>query len=344
MTGLRKTMQIGSLAIRYDRAAAIGALILLAATGALAILALSIGGYPLGFNGLVAAVSGRLEGMDSLILLDVRLPRLAAAIISGLALGAAGALFQALLRNPLATPDILGFTAGAGCGAVAVAGAGGASAWLLTGALSGGIVAAAATFLFAYKGGLSVYRLVLVGVGMSFLFSGVTDYLLSRTDLLTAADAAKWLAGSINVQGWSGIAIPAALTLLMLPLVVWLQFLLDRMRLGDDMAVALGVPVNAARWLVALTGIALTAIAVSVAGPLPFVAFISGPIAKRFVGTGSATVIPASLVGAFVTVAADIAARNLLGFVQLPTGIFTALVGAPYFLALLFLRSKSGQI
>ncbi|WP_417671830.1 FecCD family ABC transporter permease [Roseibium sp.] len=344
MTGTWLPLRIGALRLRVEPKLLVRGVLLGAVCLILAGAALNFGSYPVGVSDLAAALTGTLDRIDTLILLDVRLAHLAAALFAGLALGSAGAIFQALLRNPLATPDIIGFTAGASCGAVAIITLTGATAWMLGGAIAGGMLAALATFALSIKDGLSIHRLVLVGIGVSFTLGAVTDFLLTRTDIMSAGDASKWLAGSIDARSWSELALPAGAITALLVLALWLQYPLNRMQLGDDLAIGLGIPVATIRILISIVGIALTALAVSIAGPLPFVAFIAGPIAKRIIGTSSAAIFSAGLVGAVLTIGSDLAARNALGFVQLPTGVFTALVGAPYFLALLFFQSKRGKL
>ncbi|WP_417684027.1 FecCD family ABC transporter permease [Roseibium sp.] len=349
MTRGHRLLRLGPIQIRFSSIAARRACLLVGLTVLAVAIGSEIGTYPVGALDIGAALSGQLDRIDALILLDFRLPRLVAALVSGAAFGAAGAIFQALLRNPLATPDIIGLAAGASAGAVMTIAFAGGAAWLpgealLGGAFLGCLAAAVITFLLSLRDGLSIHRLVLVGIGVSFTLAALTDFLLTRMDILRAGDAAKWLAGSIDARSWPELALPIAGIGALLMAALWLQYHLNRMQMGDDLATSLGIPVNRTRIALSLVGVALTALAVTLAGPLPFVALIAGPIAKRIIGTNSAAIFSASLVGALITLCADIAARNALGSVQLPTGVFTALIGAPYFLALLFFQIKRGHL
>ena len=311
---------------------------------AVALVALGTGTYPIGFGQVWAVFAGRMDDIAELVVLDYRLPRLLAGIGCGAALGAAGAIFQSLLRNPLATPDIIGFTAGASCGAIAVIALTGTATWLLAGALTGGFAAAALVFALAWRDGLSPYRLILTGIGISFTLVAFSDYLLTRIDIMRAADATKWLAGTIDARNWNDIGLLLVGVLVLLPIALSQQFVLQRLQFDDDVAAGLGLRLSRARLMLACTGVALTALAVSVAGPLPFIALISAPIARRLLKTASPAVFSAALIGAVITVLADFAARNALGFIQLPTGVFTALIGAPYFLGLLIVQSRRGYL
>ena len=328
-------------ALVHTRSLCAGA-VLLCVLVSTAVLAIGTGAYPVGIFDIGAVLRGEADRIAELIVLDYRLPRLVAGLCSGAALGAAGAIFQSLLRNPLASPDVIGFTAGASCGAVAIVAVTGSSVFLVPGALGGGLIAAALAFALSWRGGLSPYRLVLIGIGLGFTLSAITNFLLTRTDILRAADALKWLAGSIDAASGDQVVLLVAGLALLLPFALWQQFSLSRLQIDEDVAAGLGIRVQRARVLIALAGVALTGLAVSVAGPLPFVAFVSAPIARRLAGTASAAVFTAAMVGAIITVLADLAATTLVAGTRLPTGVFTALVGAPYFVGLLIAQSRKG--
>jgi iron complex transport system permease protein len=159
--------------------------------------------------------------------------------------------------------------------------------------------------------------------------------LLSRLSTLSAGEVVQWLVGTLRHAGWSDVALVWGGLLLLSPLLARLSFTLARLSLEDDVLTGLGIPLVTTRLLVTAAGILLVALSVSVAGPLPFVAFAAGPIARRLMRGGGSGLMVAGLVGALMVLLADLMGRTLLGMYQLPAGIFTALVGAPVLLWLL---------
>ncbi|WP_170334520.1 FecCD family ABC transporter permease [Ruegeria arenilitoris] len=303
--------------------------------------ALHLGAYPLNISQIGQAVLGHAEGIQRMIVLDHRLPRILTAIGAGAAFGLAGSMFQTMLRNPLASPDVIGFSAGASCGALlAMILTGG---FVLFGALIGGVVTALVVIGLAWKDGLHPYRLILVGIGASLTLSAGADLLMTKLDALTAAEMAKWLVGSLNARNWADVQLIWVGLAVLLPLSLWLQFPLTRLAMADDIANGLGVALSSMRLAITATAVALVALAVSVAGPLPFVAFVSGPISRRLVRQGKPALLQAAIVGALVTLLADMAARSV-PLVHLPTGVFTAIIGAPVLMWLLLVQFKKGTL
>jgi iron complex transport system permease protein len=300
-----------------------------------------VGDFPVPLGDVVAALAGAGGADASLVVLDLRLPRVACGLVVGAAFGVSGAVFQAVARNPLASPDIIGITAGASAAAVLLIVVVGASASALAlGALAGGLGTAVAIYALAWKRGLSPYRLVLVGIGLSAVLAAVTSYLLTRGQITDVQRATVWLTGSLNGRGWEQAA-PAGLALaLLLPAVLALAPALRALQLGDDTAAAVGVPVQRARAALVVCAVALAAIATAAAGPVAFVAFVAAPIARRLVRT-SLTLVPAALCGALLVVLADLVARRAFAPTELPVGVLTGLVGAPY---LLWLLARTGRV
>jgi iron complex transport system permease protein len=264
-------------------------------------------------------------------------------MLVGACLGMAGAIFQTLLKNPLASPDIMGFTAGAGVGALSCVVLFSGS-YLVLGAIAGGLITATLVLFLSWRSGLNTYRLVLVGIGFNFLLVAILDLILSRIDINQAMEMNKWLAGTLNATHWQHVKQLVIGLLLLLPLVFFLQFKLNLLAFDDDLATALGIEVNKVRLAIIIVGVLLTALAVTVAGPLPFIAFVSGPIARRLLKNSGAVLFTAGLVGALVTLLADTCARYLGLWVNMPTGVFTALIGAPYLLWLLASQIRRGQL
>jgi iron complex transport system permease protein len=309
-----------------------------------AAVSLAVGAYSLSVADLLRTLLGQGSGSESFIVLTLRLPRLVLALLAGAAFALSGALFQTLLRNPLASPDIIGVTGGASAAAVfgmLVLGLG--SVATSAAAFAGAILVAAAIYLLAGRGGVGGYRFVLIGVGVAFMVQGVLSYLLTRADLREAQDALTWLVGSVSGARWPDIAVVALFLCLVLPMLGLLAGRLRVLQLGDDTARSLGVGAERARLALLGLAVALAAIATAAVGPLAFVAFVSAPIARRLIGTGGLALVPAAIVGMLITSLADFVAQHLLpGDLQLPAGIVTGAIGAPYLLWLLATANKSG--
>lgn len=292
---------------------------------------------------VVRAFSGRAEWKNQLFVVDVRLPRVLTGLLAGLAFGLSGAIFQRLLHNPLASPDIVGITSGASAAAavcILVLGLGGALVSL--GALAGGLVTAALIPLLSGRGaGASGHRLVLVGIGLTALLSGLISYLLTSANVSDAQQVLRWLTGSLNGRTFAQVAALAWCTALALPVVAVLARPLSMLALGDDTARGLGVRVERCRLGLLVAAVALAAGATAAAGPVVFVALVSAPIARRLVRGGTALTASA-LVGALVTLVSDAVAQHAFAPVELPVGVVTGLVGGPYLLMLLVTSDRAG--
>lgn len=309
----------------------------------LIVLALLLGSYPLSFSQLLPAAQGKLGEVSRLILMDYRLPRILTAILVGMAFAVAGAIFQTLMRNPLASPDVVGFSAGAGVGALVCLMLQ-INAWLVPAAITGGLISAFLVIALAWRGGISTYRLILVGIGMNFILGALVDLMLSRIDLNQAVEVAKWLTGNLNYSTWHDVSLLVGGLCVLLPIAYWLKFSLERLALGQDIAIALGVRINPANLALIVTSVLFAAFAVSVSGPLPFVAFAAGPIARSLLKNNNSVLFTAALVGASISLLADIGSRATAVYVNVPTGVFTAFIGAPYLLWLLIGQIRRGQL
>lgn len=299
----------------------------------LTITSLIVGAVPLSAADVVAALLGRPDA-PTFIVSGLRAPRAALAILVGAALGVAGALLQAVVRNPLASPDIVGVTGGASAAAV-LAIAAGASGTLVSGsALVGALGAAAAVFLLSGRG-VSGARFVVIGIAVAFLATGVLGYALTRASLTGAASAFFWLVGSVGSPSASDLTVLLVAVGVATVLLVLGRRLLSAQALDDDSARSLGAhPVGTRVGAIVLSS-ALAAIAVSLAGPIAFVAFVSGPVARRLRGSGPA-LGTAALVGATLVLGADLVAQHLIpGSLQPPVGLITGAIGAPFLLWLL---------
>jgi iron complex transport system permease protein len=276
------------------------------------------------------------------IVLDLRFPQIQAALGVGLALGAAGTVFQQLLRNPLASPDFVGVSSGASLAAVigiALPGVSGIGIPAL--ALSGALASSLLMYVLAWKDGISGYRFILIGIGVSAFATGLTAYALTRTDLTEARAAMHWLVGSIGQSGQREVDVLLVGVAVLLPTTVVLQRMLRSLELGDDSARALGTRAELVRFVLILVGVVLTALATAVAGPIAFVALVAGPVADRLLATAAGSIMAAGLVGACLVLVSDFIAVEVLPF-ELPTGVVTGAVGAPYLIWLLASTNRRG--
>jgi iron complex transport system permease protein len=329
---------------RSGRARAVVVSATLAVVGFVAFCwSVSVGEFPIPMSEVVPAIVGGVSQDATFIIHELRLPRALTAVLVGAAFGLSGAIFQSLARNPLASPDIIGITAGASTSAVfIIVVLHGGGAFLSLGAIAGGLVTAVAIYFLAFRRGVSAYRLVLVGIGVAATLNAVTSYLLTRAEIHDAQRATVWLTGSLNGRTWDHVEPLALALLLLVPATLVLTQPLRTLQLGDDTARGLGVRVETIRMALVLVGVALAAVATAAAGPVAFVAFVSAPIARRLVDT-SLTVIPAALTGATLLLLADITARTVFAPTELPVGVVTGLIGAPYLIWLLARSNRIGQ-
>ncbi|WP_433235669.1 FecCD family ABC transporter permease [Streptosporangium sp. CA-135522] len=326
----------GGLSARVRSRALVVGTVLTVVVTALALTGLLVGGMALSPVEVWAALSGGGERATGYLVWSVRLPRMLVATLAGLALGAAGAVFQSVGRNPLASPDVIGFTAGASAGAVLqiLVFDAGASA-VAGGAVGGGLITGVAVFLLAYRSGLHGRRTVVVGVGLAAMLTAFTSYLLSRAEQTDLRAAAEWLTGSLNGRSWEQVVPVAVLTVVPLAALVPLLPGLRALELGEDGARALGVRPGLTRLLAMLAGVGLTAGAVAAAGPIPFIALAAPQLAARMNGGGPTAPWSPALCGATLLLAADALTQWLFPGARLPVGVVTAAVGGLYLATLL---------
>lgn len=304
-----------------------------------------LGGYTVTLPDFVTILRGEsVPGAAGarFIVMEDKLPRAVLGALAGLALGCSGAVFQLLLRNPLASPDVIGVSASASFGAIiALAFFGASGLGLSVGALAGAGLAAAVIFGLSVGGpGQAVgNRFVLIGLGISVLAISLTHYILQRISVYQASDAAIWLTGSLGSANWQRIGMLTAVLLVLMPLLALTHRNLHMMAVGEDLAQGLGVPAGPTRWLCIGLAVALAAFTVAATGPVAFVAFASGPIMRKLTG-GRHHLTGSALVGAVIVVAADFAAAELIPGGPLPVGVVTGVVGAPVLLALIASAQK----
>ena len=316
---------------------------LLALVVGLGLVRALLGDYRVSLPDAVRILGGADLPGASFVLMESTLPRAVMAVLAGAAFGAAGGAFQVLLRNPLASPDVLGITMGASAGAVVATVPLGLRGTPVTlSALAGAVLAAALILSQAGGRGGATGRMVLVGVALAAGLSAVVHWVLVRASIHHAQDAMVWLSGSLNSVSWNEIARLLTLDALLLPPLLVLARRLPVLGLGDDLAAGLGVRVARVRVGVTVLVVALVASATAVVGPVAFVGFLCGPIARRLV-PGRPAVGVAALVGAVVVLGADHLAAYGIPGTALPVGVVTGLLGAPVLLWMLGARTTTGE-
>ncbi|SDE66455.1 iron complex transport system permease protein [Blastococcus fimeti] len=272
----------------------------------------------------------------------LRLPRGILAVIAGLCFGLAGVTFQTMLRNPLASPDVIGISSGASAAAVV-----GIVVFSLDGAAVSSLAVVAALgvalliYVLAFKDGVAGTRLILIGIGVGAMLNSVIQYVLSRAGQWDYQEALRWLTGSLNGTSWTTV-LPALIALLVLaPVLLGQTKNLAALQLGDDTAAALGVRVERTRVIAIITAVGLVAFATAACGPIAFVSFLAGPIAARIVGPNGSLLVPAALVGAVLVLVADLVGQFALD-TRFPVGVVTGVLGAPYLIYLIIRTNRAG--
>ena len=273
---------------------------------------------------------------------ELRLPRATLAVLAGIAFALGGATFQKMLRNPLASPDIIGISHGASAAAVfaiTVLTVSGAAVSFV--AIIASLATAMAIYFLSFKDGVVGTRLILIGIGIAAMLQSVVSYLLIRASTWDLQVAMRWITGSINGASWS-LALPLVCAVVALGGILLAQSRqLELLQLGDESASALGVRVERTRLVVIVAAVGLIAFATAAAGPIAFVAFLSGPIAARLVGPTGSVLVPAALVGALLVLVADLVGQFAFG-TRYPVGVITGVLGAPYLVYLLIRTNRAG--
>jgi iron complex transport system permease protein len=327
-----------AVSLRVDRRSVVVGLALLVLVAVVAVLGVGTGDYPLSPGDVLRTAIGDGPPGADVIIETLRLPRVLDALLVGGALGVAGAIFQSLTRNPLGSPDVIGFTQGAAVGAVLqIAVFGGGMIAVAGGAVVGGFAVAAAVLLLAQRaGGTQGYRIVLIGIGFSTLLASTTSFLLTKVTLETSQSARLWLVGSLNGRGWEHV-VPVGIALaVLLPLALAAARDLRMLEMGDDTAAALGVRTGRSRVLLVAVGVALAAVATASTGPVAFVALAAPQLARRLTRATGPGLLPAAVMGGLLLAASDLAAQRLWPATPLPVGVMTGAVGGVYLMWLLF--------
>ena len=316
-----------------------GILVLVAVV--IALVSLATGSYALTLHQVVDALVGRETGIVRTVVIEWRLPRVLVALLFGLALGAAGAVFQSLTRNPLGSPDIIGFDTGAYTGALIV--------MLVThtpglysttvAAIAGGLTTAALVYLLAYRRGVQGFRLIITGIGITAMLGSLNTWLLLRASTQDAVTASYWGAGSLSNAGYPQLIPSAVIIVVLLVALSGLQRGARTLELGDDAAKQLGVSAERTRLLLVIVGVALSATVTAFAGPIAFISLSAPQIARRLTRSPGVSPGAAALTGGVLLLAADWLAQHAFP-VTLPVGIVTVVLGGGYFVWLLIAEGQ----
>lgn len=329
-------LRLGGISLRVSQKVllltglALGVLILLAAW------AVTLGSFQLPIDAILQAFAGQGSRDADFIVLSLRLPRILTAVLVGLLLAMSGGIFQGLVRNPLASPDIIGINAGASLAAVFWIVTRRPSEFLPLVAFGGAVLAAAAVYGLSWKGKISNARLILVGIGMNALLTAGVTLFIVRSGINEVSKAYQWMTGSVYASTWGDVQSLALAAVILVPLGMGLMWPLRVMQMGDLTARSMGIRLEATRVVMAVVGCGLSAAAVAAAGPVGFVALMVPHIARMLAGPMTGGVFFFSgILGGILLLAADMVGQHALA-IGLPVGVLTAALGAPYFLFLLY--------
>jgi len=274
----------------------------------------------------------------------IRFPRMVAGVFAGFAFGISGHVFQTMLRNPLANPNVIGITAGSSAAAVfCIIVLHASNAFVSLASIIGGLATVLVIFLLSKGTSFSIGRLILIGIGIQAMLDAVVSYLLLIGQHHDVPTAMRWLSGSLNGSKMENL-YPLMITVLILtPVIISFGRRLDMLELGEQMATSLGINTNKTRLMLIISSVLIIALATATTGPIAFVAFLAGPIAKRLVGVGFSTLIPAGLVGIILVLASDLIGQ--FAFVaRYPVGVITGILGAPYLILLLIRMNRKAEL
>ncbi|WP_341805106.1 iron ABC transporter permease [Paenibacillus turpanensis] len=313
---------------------------LLALLGLIVLLGICSGSSFISPMDAIRALSGNGSAQHAMILETLRLPRALTAVLVGAALGAAGAIVQGIIRNPLGSPDTMGITAGAAFAAVVFITyfSGKVSIhWLPAAAFAGAGLISLLIYTLAWKRGITPIRLVLIGIGISAAGSSATMLMLVIGPSYTASQAYVWLTGSIYGATWTQVTTLLPWAAVLIPCALLYVRFLNVQQLGDETAKSLGFSVQRDRFILIVISVGLAGSAVAIGGAIGFIGLLAPHMARKLMGYSYGAVISASaVIGALIMVGADTLARTAFLPLDVPAGVFTAGVGAPFFIYLLY--------
>lgn len=335
----------GGLSLRVDLRTAAVILLLVAAAAASGVVLIGSGDFPISPGEVIATLLGNGTPAQEFIVQDLRLPRVLVAVLVGASLALSGAIFQSISRNPLGSPDVIGFGQGATVGAlgVIVLFHGGAVA-VSGGAIVGGLATGFAVYALAWKRGVHGFRLVLVGIGIAAMLTAANHYLITKASLIDATRATLWMTGSLDGRDWAQVWPLLGMCAVLVPLVFAYGRPLRMLEMGDDAAYALGVPVERIRVVLMGCGVLFIAVATAATGPIAFVALSAPQLARRLTRSPGPNLAASAVMGAALMLIADWIASNAFGDRRLPAGVVTGVLGGCYLIWLLVTERKAGRI
>ncbi|HIW90255.1 MAG TPA: iron chelate uptake ABC transporter family permease subunit [Candidatus Corynebacterium avicola] len=315
------------------------------AAAVLAIIAIGMGDYPVNIVQITKAIFGAPEtNFHRIVVVEWRMPVAIAAVLFGALLGIGGAIFQSMTRNPLGSPDIIGFDAGSYTAVTLCMLVIGSTAYwnIAIAAILGGVVTAFIVFMLARKNKkVESFRLIIVGIGVSATLGSLNNYLITRADVEDAMMVGFWSAGSINRVTWNSLIPVLIISAVVIVLVALLAPALKQMELGDDAATTQGVRVERTRLALMVVGVATTALVTAAAGPISFIALVAPQLARRIAGTPGVTVLGAAAVGAALLTFAHFLSLVIAQFYRsIPVGLLTVSVGGIYMIWLLVREAR----
>ena len=308
-----------------------------------AVFAIRYGDFPLTVREVLTALSGSGDEFHRMIVLEWRLPVAVAAVVFGALLGIGGAIFQSLTRNPLGSPDVIGFDAGSYTAVVVmILLVGNASAWALAGAaLAGGLAAAILVAMLAYRNGFQGFRLIIVGIGVSAVLGSVNSFLITRSDSTDAIAVGFWGAGSITRVSWATLQPSLLIAALLLLATGLLGPSLRRLELGDDVAVAQGLRIGPARASLLILGVGTTALVTAASGPIGFIALVAPQLARRLTRSAGTSLLAAAALGSALLASAHLVSLLIAqAYRAIPVGLITVCLGGLYLIWLLIRESR----
>lgn len=325
---------------RFLSVTTILAVIALALCGTMLMLGNTI--YPI--QDVISVLLGEQVKGASFAVGTIRLPRMIAGVFAGFAFGIGGYIFQTMLRNPLANPNVIGITAGSSAAAVfCIIVLQASSAIVSVASVVGGLATVLLIFALSKGSSFSIGRLILIGIGVQAMLNAVISYLMLIGNTHDIPTAMRWLSGSLNGAKMDNL-YPLIITVcIFTPIIMFFGKQLEMLELGEQAATSLGVNTNRTRLILIISSVLIIALATATTGPIAFVAFLSGPIAKRLVGVGFSNIIPAGLIGVILVLAADLIGQ--FAFVaRYPVGVITGIIGAPYLIYLLIRINRKGDL
>jgi len=335
----------GKISFLLDKRAAKVFVIMAIAAAMIFIVSTGTGDMKISPFSVIQVFFGGGTEMEQLVVTNFRLPRIIIALMVGISLAVAGGILQGMVRNPLASPDMLGITGGA---AVAVVGFLAffsdknnaltvSIKWLPLAAFIGAGVIAFLVYFLAWKNGVSPIRLILIGIGLSALMQALTTLMMILGPIYRASQANIWITGTVNGSNWDQVSILVPCTVILIAVSLMMSRNMNVQELGDEIATGVGGHVQRQRFFLMMISTALIGSSVAFAGGIGFVGLMAPHMARRLVGSSFGALLPVSaLIGGILVMLADLIGRTLFSPLEIPAGVFTSAIGAPYFIYLLF--------